>query len=259
MELPVLFGIRHLSPAGAWHLLQKLEEVRPRLVLIEGPSDLTEVMADLVHPRTTPPVAILAYTQEAPVRSILYPLAEYSPEYQAIRWAHQNGAACRFIDLPSGVFLARRESGSPEGGAEAAFDPYRALDQAAGEDGHETFWERALEHTTAPEAYHLGAASFGRELRALNESQGGGPHDAAENQLREAHMRRMIEDAMAEGYAPGEMVVVTGAYHLAGLQSAAPMTKKELAALPREGVSFTLMPYSYYRLSSRSEIGRAHV
>ena len=255
MELPVLFGIRHLSPAGAWHLLQKLEEVRPRLVLIEGPSDLTEVMADLVHPRTVPPVAILAYTQEAPVRSILYPLAEYSPEYQAIRWAHQNGAACRFIDLPSGVFLARRESGSPEGGAEAAFDPYRALDQAAGEDGHETFWERALEHTTAPEAYHLGAASFGRELRALNESQGGGPHDAAENQLREAHMRRMIEDAMAEGYAPGEMVVVTGAYHLTGLQSAAPMTQKELAALPREGVSFTLMPYSYYRLSSRSGYG----
>lgn len=38
MELPVLFGIRHLSPAGAWHLLRLLDEKRPRLVLIEGPS-----------------------------------------------------------------------------------------------------------------------------------------------------------------------------------------------------------------------------
>ena len=87
MELPILFGVRHLSPAGAWHLLRLLEEVRPRLVLVEGPSDLTGLMADLVRPETVPPVAILAYTQETPVRSILYPLAEYSPEYAAIRWA----------------------------------------------------------------------------------------------------------------------------------------------------------------------------
>ena len=95
MELPILFGVRHLSPAGAWHLLRLLEEVRPRLVLVEGPSDLTGLMADLVRPETVPPVAILAYTQETPVRSILYPLAEYSPEYAAIRWAAENGADCR--------------------------------------------------------------------------------------------------------------------------------------------------------------------
>ena len=137
MELPILFGVRPLSPAGAWHLLQLLEEKRPRLVLIEGPSDLTPLLADLVRPDTVPPVprffimfwrysfqatpslssslitapwraaaksrsviapppklparamevppvAMLAYTQAAPVRSILYPLAAYSPEYQAM-------------------------------------------------------------------------------------------------------------------------------------------------------------------------------
>ncbi len=32
MELPILFGVRHLSPAGAWHLLRLLEEVRQRLL-----------------------------------------------------------------------------------------------------------------------------------------------------------------------------------------------------------------------------------
>ncbi len=258
MELPLIFGIRHLSPAGAWHLLQKLEETRPRLVLIEGPCDLSPVMDDLVRPETVPPVAVLAYTQEAPVRSILYPLAEYSPEYQAIRWAKENGADCRFIDLPSGVFLARGEDQPEEAGVEsdpeaAPFDPYRALDKAAGEDGHETFWERVLEHTAAPDAYYQGAARFGASLR---EAAGdAAPEGPAWNALREAHMRARIEEALAQGHAPGEVLVVTGAYHVEGLKAAAPMTKKELAALPQAAVNFTLMPYSYYRLSSRSGYG----
>ena len=259
MELPLIFGIRHLSPAGAWHLLQKLEEVRPRLVLIEGPCDLSPVTDDLVRPETVPPVAVLAYTQEAPVRSILYPLAEYSPEYQAIRWAKQNGADCRFIDLPSGAFLARGEDGREEAEAEntpeaAPFDPYRALDKAAGEDGHETFWERILEHTAAPDAYYQGAARFGASLRETA-GEDAAPDGASWNRWREAHMRAKIQEALAQGYGPGEVVVVTGAYHVEGLKAAAPMTKKELAALPQTAVSFTLMPYSYYRLSSRSGYG----
>ena len=36
---PVIFGIRHLSPAGAWHLRELLDKLMPELVLIEGPSD----------------------------------------------------------------------------------------------------------------------------------------------------------------------------------------------------------------------------
>lgn len=253
MELPILFGVRHLSPAGAWHLLQLLEEKRPRLVLVEGPSDLDLLMDDLARPETVPPVAILAYTQQAPVRSILYPLAEYSPEYVAIRWAAENGARCRFIDLPSGTFLALEEQREGEEAEQSTgFDPYAALDKAAGEDGHETFWERTLEHTTAPDAYRLGAARFGAELRALAGEDG---PDRERNRLRESHMRRMMEDAIREGYAPGEVVVVTGAYHPEGLRTAAPMTDREKKALPSTPASATLMPYSYYRLSSRSGYG----
>ena len=33
---PHIFGVRHLSPAAAWHLRQLLDRVRPKLVLIEG-------------------------------------------------------------------------------------------------------------------------------------------------------------------------------------------------------------------------------
>ena len=84
MGEPIYFGVRHLSPAAAFHLRKRLDEVKPELVLVEGPSDLNDQMQWLCHPDTQFPAAILAYTKTPPVRTILYPLAVYSPEVQAI-------------------------------------------------------------------------------------------------------------------------------------------------------------------------------
>lgn len=258
MKQPILFGVRHLSPGGAWHLRRLLEERKPRLVLVEGPSDLTPQLSDLVRPETKPPVAILAYTQEVPVHTILYPFAEYSPEYQAISWAFENGKDCRLIDLPSDVFLALssgRSRRSAEGSAEGSgdrFDVYQALDRQSGEDGHETFWERTLEHTQAHGAYQAGAASFGGQIREITAGQ---EADWPEIVVREAYMCREIHRAIAEGFDPEDIVVVTGAYHVEGLKTAVPMSDEEERALPRVPASKTLMPYSYYRLSSRSGYG----
>lgn len=95
-----------------------------------------------------------------------------------------------------------------------------------------------------------GAAVFGEELRSLT---AGNDSDWPEILVREAYMRRQIARAAAEGFAPERTVVVTGAYHTAGLLSDAPaMTDKERGKLPAVECSVTLMPYSYYRLSSRS-------
>ena len=98
-----------------------------------------------------------------------------------------------------------------------------------------------------------GAAVFGEELRSLT---AGNDSDWPEILVREAYMRRQIARAAAEGFAPERTVVVTGAYHTAGLLSDAPaMTDKERGELPAVECSVTLMPYSYYRLSSRSGYG----
>src|SRR3954470_9502962 len=102
---PHIFGVRHLSPAAAWHLRQLLDRVRPRLVLIEGSDDADELIPHIVSARSKLPIAILAYTADAPVRTFVYPLATYSPEYQALVWCQANKAKARFMDLPSGVFL----------------------------------------------------------------------------------------------------------------------------------------------------------
>lgn len=282
MKHPYFFGIRHLSPAGAWHLRQFLSKVNPRLVLVEGPSDLNDQMEDLTRPETKPPIAILAYTKEAPVRTILYPFAEYSPEYQAVCWCKENGRECRFIDLPSDVFLALpsgRQGGTE--GEEDRIGVYEMLDRQAGEDGHETFWERVMEQARNAEGYRLGAARFGSDLRSLDQ----GRDDWPEILVREAFMRRQIKAALEEGMSPEEIVVVTGAYHVPGLagpggqageggimaeggveEPDCPYPEEEedllteeilkgLDSLPRVESSHTLMPYSYYRLSTRSGYG----
>ena len=81
---PHLFGIRHLSPGGAWHLRTFLDQTDPELVLIEGPSDFTDLIGELTDTQVKPPIAVMAYTTELPVRTLLYPFAVYSPEYQAL-------------------------------------------------------------------------------------------------------------------------------------------------------------------------------
>ena len=256
MTHPYIFGIRHLSPAGAWHLRQFLTEKKPRLVLVEGPSDLNEQLADITRPETKPPIAILAYTKEAPVRTILYPFAEYSPEYQAISWCKEYGIECRFIDLPSDVFLALPSGRQTRTEGEERMSVYELLDRKAGEDGHETFWERVMEHAQDADGYCQGAALFGSNLREFSQETGRDT-DWPETLVREAFMRLQIQKALEEGFAPEEIVVVTGAYHVPGLLSedALPMTAEELSSLPRVEASHTLMPYSYYRLSARAGYG----
>src|SRR5262249_35517037 len=110
-----IFGVRHLSPAAALHLRYVLDTMQPTAVLVEGPSDATEHLEHLVHEKTQPPIALLAYTRERPVRSILYPLAEYSPEWVALTWGIRHRANTRLIDLPAAVFLKLHQvTASPE-------------------------------------------------------------------------------------------------------------------------------------------------
>lgn len=273
MEKPYIFGIRHLSPAGAFYLRKFLDAKKPSLVLVEGPDDLNDQMENLVKNETKPPVAILAYTRQVPVRTIFYPLAEYSPEYQAFLWCSENNVPCRFFDLPSSVFLSfpgiqvHNNSGNTGGtpgegtekdseGKKEYTDVYTLIDKETDGDGHETFWERTMEQAADEEGYFLGAGVFGKEIRRFEE-ENGQAYDMPETVIRESYMKRHIAGAISEGYAPDKIVVVTGAYHTAGLLSEGfpPMSEDELESLPETETDHTLMPYSYYRLSSRSGYG----
>ena len=78
----------------------------------------------------------------------------------------------------------------------------------------------------------------------------------AENLVREAYMRRKIEQAIAEGFKPEQIVVVTGAFHASALGPEHPaMTDEEFAKLRQREAKLTLMPYSFFKLSSQSGYG----
>jgi hypothetical protein len=168
-HLARIFGVRHLSPAAGHHLHAVLDELRPTAVLVEGPADATDQIKHLVHKETRPPLALLAYTRERPVRSILYPLADYSPEWVALTWAVRNKAEVRFIDLPAVVFLELHRAKEVEDDAKPQAaktsehtlayldDPYEAIAQLCGDPDHETWWEKHFEHTTQPDAYRQAA------------------------------------------------------------------------------------------------------
>lgn len=254
------FGIRHLSPSGAFRLEQYLDKLKPECVLVEAPSDFEDTVGDIVRRETKPPFAILAYTKSAPVRTILYPFAEYSPEYRAILWCKKHKVPLRFMDLPSTVFLAlydkrAKEAENSDPPAEFADNSrdesvYDKLDTLSGDGSHETFWERVLEHCADFESYNAGANLFGKEIREFSQKT---DSDYEESELREAYMRSVIRNTVNGGTAPEKIAVVTGAYHVEGLKTWE--TSETLPEFPKTESLHTLMPYSYYRLSTRSGYG----
>lgn len=259
-----IFGVRHLSPASSAHLLTRLNELKPKCVLIEGPSDCGEMLSHIALNGVKPPIALLCYTEELPVRTILYPFAGYSPEYLAIRWAFENGAEARFIDLPASSSVlseALRRDEEPKGESyyEAQSRFYSDSAEKAGEPDYETFWERHFEHCADPDAFAEKMGAFSGAMReSLEDLQWEDEmRGAAYNRVREAYMKRSIYNAISDGYGEDEILAVTGAYHVGGLldDALAPMTDDEIKALPKTPVKMTLMPYSYYRLSSRSGYG----
>ncbi len=117
LERVHVFPVRHHSPRTSAVLAAFLDEVRPDLVLVEGPEDATAVIDVLVDGETKPPVAILGYRTDGIPGSSLWPFAAYSPEYVALAWAKKNGREAAFIDVPVGCALASQESegtGAPE-------------------------------------------------------------------------------------------------------------------------------------------------
>jgi len=258
-----VFGVRHLSPAGAWHLRNYLNALKPELVLIEGLSDASDLVSQITRKGTRPPIALLAYTDSLPVRTLIYPLAKYSPEFEAMRWAAEHRVEAQFIDLPSDIFLGLRDveeeliekerkkarekkeaaAAEPEAKEPAAPNPdastperplsiYEQVAQRAGEADYETYWERHFEHNTSTDAYRLATFELGQALRDLEEDA---PRWRAENLVREAFMRRKIADAIAGGRDPKKIVAIVGAFHAPVLNGEHPaMSDAELASLRRQ-------------------------
>lgn len=268
-----ILGIRHHGPGSARNIRAFLEELKPDIVLVEGPPEADELLQWPTHKEVKPPVAILCYQPDDPKRSVFYPFAEFSPEWQAILFAKKNNIPVRFFDLPIAHQFAidkeRRENdskkqeddlqsseqlnnSSAEVNTEFAIkkDPISYLAEAAGYEDGEKWWEQMFEYRHDCEQVFEAVTEA---MQALRDSFPGGDNRA--EKLRETHMRKMIRQAEREMYST--IAVICGAWHAPALLNM-PKQKEDnevLKGLPKAKVECTWIPWTYNRLSYYSGYG----
>nr|WP_065960910.1 DUF5682 family protein [Streptomyces sparsogenes] len=162
----MLLGVRHHGPGSARAVRAALDACGPDAVLIEGPPEGDALVGFAAEEGMRPPVALLAHAVGDPGQAAFWPLAEFSPEWVAIRWALSRGVPVRFIDLPAANSLAMAdrtdertdertsdrtdgrtdEDPRPDPAGRLRVDPLGMLAETAGYDDPERWWEDVVEH-----------------------------------------------------------------------------------------------------------------
>lgn len=262
-----LFGIRHHGPGCARSLVKALEALQPDSLLIEGPPEADGLLALAGAEGMEPPVALLLYAPEAPKYAAFYPFAEFSPEWQAIRYALRQGVPVQFMDLPQthALALAKEreaieatlsttipgESDGAEDEPDLRHDPLGWLGQAAGYGGGEEWWEHTVEQRQDGEHLFAAIAEALTAVRAETPPLTD-PFEARREVLREAFMRKTIRAAQKQGRE--RIAVVCGAWHVSALAEMPSVSADNdlLKGLPKLKVEATWIPWTYERLAAAS-------
>ncbi|MEU7405757.1 DUF5682 family protein [Streptomyces sp. NPDC044948] len=280
----MLLGVRHHGPGSARAVRAALDAAGPGVVLIEGPPEADALIPLAADQDMRPPVALLAHAVDEPGRSVFWPLAEFSPEWVAVRWALEHDVPARFVDLPAAHTLAWRaaddrtadrdtadqgttdretaDEPAPASFADVRGDPLAALAEAAGHDDPERWWEDVVEHRGAGAGDALAPfAALEEAMGALRETEndverdgdGDGGHDR--DLVREAYMRLQVRAARRE--FPRGVAVVCGAWHVPALRRRTTVAADRalLRGLPRTKVDMTWVPWTHRRLSRTGGYG----
>ena len=282
-----VFGIRHHGPGCARSLRAALEAWRPDVVVVEGPTDAEEALELSKREELRPPVALLVYAADEPSEASYYPFAEFSPEWQAIRWAHAAGVPVRLMDLPQTHQIALRrkeraellakleaeaekaanapataeepplETPPPEDEPAWRTDPLALLAEAAGYKDHELWWEHQIERRKDPTDLF---GAIAEAMRVIREEL---PDVRDRDLLREAYMRRTLRAVRKEKFE--RVAVVCGAWHAPVLDDEALDGKREgcrstddearLRGLEKVKTTVTWIPWTHSRLTYRSGYG----
>ncbi|ANH95535.1 hypothetical protein A8713_19205 [Streptomyces sp. SAT1] len=291
----MLLGVRHHGPGSARAVRAALDAARPPVVLIEGAPEADALIALAADEDMRPPVALLAHAVDEPGRSAFWPLAEFSPEWVALRWALEHGVPARFIDLPATHTLAwQAEEEEAETGPTDDADTGAAEPAEPAELNHPADpAEPGSETTTGPgsvpapgadvrvDPLAVLAATAGyddpeRWWEDVVEHRGPGSEDAFapflvleeamgalretygsrdRDLVREAHMRLQVRAAQRE-FGDG-VAVVCGAWHVPALRQRATVTADRalLKGLPKIKTDMTWVPWTHRRLSRFSGYG----
>ncbi|MFJ9808392.1 DUF5682 family protein [Streptomyces sp. NPDC101158] len=253
---PLVLGVRHHGPGSARAVRAALDAGRPKAVLVEGPPEADALVALAADEEMRPPVALLAHAVDDPGRAAFWPMAEFSPEWVAIRWALAHGAEVRFIDLPATHTLAATDptwgDEDEAAGQGLRVDPVAELAEAAGYDDAERWWEDVVELRGSTDPFAPFEA-LAEAMGALREAYGHGGHPR--DLVREAYMRIRLRAAQKE--FGDDIAVVCGAWHVPALRRRTPVTadRARLKGLPKVKTELTWVPWTHRRLARRSGYG----
>ncbi|MBC8162187.1 MAG: hypothetical protein H7Z42_13330, partial [Roseiflexaceae bacterium] len=146
-EKLVFIPVRHHSPACARVVRTIAHELRPAVVLIEGPFDFNERLDELYLPHQLP-IAIYSYVRlhNQARRGAFYPFCEHSPEWEALHAARELGATVRFIDMPWHALATAQTPAHRYADHELRENPYiPTLCEKLGVDDFDSLWDRLVE------------------------------------------------------------------------------------------------------------------
>lgn len=280
---PVIFGVRHHSPACARAVVAAAAELAPVAVAVEFPADLAEHLTWLAHPDLVTPVAVAvagpagSTAADIDAGMSLYPFADFSPELAVIRWAWENGVPVHAVDLPVGAPTTPPAPGSPDlPGATEVVGVSELVDRDAWDSKVETMSVGADWRAVRRAALAVGFASRLSETHGTaGTADTGDARDTGDTwsvdgvdprtAARENWMRRSLDALTA---TPGTVLAVVGSFHAAALlpllgrgdgavesgtdsagMSATVPAERSVDCLP---VVSCLVPYSFAQLDSRS-------
>lgn len=255
-----LFGIRHHGPGSARSLIAALDEWQPQAVLVEGPAEVESLVPHLLHETVQTPVAMLLYAVDSPRWASYYPMADFSPELQAYRWAATRSVPVVHMDLPASAMLGLNVV------RDRRSEAMDLVAEAAGFDDVEDWWEHLVEQRADPRELFEGINSLMCVLRDSEmEVEYEGDEDEGDERTRlswadfeaarEAHMRRTLQSAMADRHE--RIAVVCGAWHVPALKQlpSAHEDNALLKGLPKVKVGATVVPWTFDRLTFASGYG----
>ena len=263
----ILLPVRHHSPACAFHVNRTIEEIRPAVILVEGPDNADALIPVMVHEETKAPFAIYysyhdqsgRISEEKAHYKCYYPFLDYSPELAALRAGNRLGIRTAFIDLPYGDILAASREGRGLLKAEEEKSNYNddyllsrneyllKLCERTGLRSFDEFWEKYFELNGMQKE---NVRWFGNLLVYCGLARENTPRESMEEDgclAREAYMaERIREHAKRLAGTEGKVLVVTGGFHTPGLKAllAGEEERKKHDKVPEKDQGVYLMPYS---------------
>jgi hypothetical protein len=243
MNLTVI-GVRHHSPACARLVSERIAELRPAYVLVEGPAEMNPRIGELLLAHELPVAVFTGYADAERRHGSWAPFCAYSPEWVALHAGRDAGAELRFIDLPA-WHPAFGDLSNRYADAELRYAAaVERLCEAFGVDNTDALWDHVIE--LEPSAERLIAY-----FDLIRGEAPAGPSDTA----REDYMARWIRAACADaGDRP--VVAVVGGFHRPALVRLArlPGAPADWPEVPEPPAGATagsyLVPYSFRRLDA---------